>query len=206
MHRLGVLVALTAALLPMTTLSQPQSETEDIAITGYAEENGVSITEARKRLLIQAAIGDEDKLRLRSEFESRFAGMFLAHKPDQHMVVRLVGSSPVLPRVIKTSEGDLRVVFRVDQKHTYAELKKIVSEFKAELSSIPGIQGIGVDQRTGEIVLDIAAPDKEKAVYENKKNQLEKALGAPIRFDVSRNLLVPLAKVESRSWRTGISV
>ncbi len=206
MQRIGILVALTVALLPMTSLAQSQPEMEEIAASSYAKENDVSIEEATKRLKIQLAMNDVDMLGLRSEFEPRFAGMFLAHKPDQHMVVRLVGSSPVAPRVIKTSEGDLRVVFRVDQKHTHAELEKIISGFNAELSSIPGIQGMYIDDRTGEIVLRVAAPDEEKAVYENKKKQLENALGAPIRFDVSRSPLVPLAKVESHSWRTEVSV
>lgn len=194
MHRIGMFVAL-AAMLPMTSLAQSQSEMEDIAAISYAERNLVSIDEAKKRLKIQDAIKDEDKLGLRSEFEQRLAGMYLAHQPDQHMVVRLVGSSPVRPRVIRTDEGDLRVVFHVNQKHTLAELESIVVKFSDELRSIPGVQGFGVDQKTGEIVLDVAAPDSEKPIYEKKKEGLENELGAPIRFRISQSPQVNLSYV-----------
>lgn len=187
MHRLGMIFALTAALLPMTSLAQSQSEMDDIAAISYAERNHVSMDEAKKRLKIQDAIKDEDQLGLRSEFEQRLAGMYLAHHPDQHMVVRLVGSSPVRPRVLRTNEGDLRVVFHVNQKHTLAELENIVVKFGDELRSIPGVQGFGVDQTTGEIVLDVAAPDSEEPIYEKKKEGLEKELGVPIRFKISQS-------------------
>jgi hypothetical protein len=186
-------MALVLAAVPAVSLAQQELEIDDVAASSYATENGVSMDEAKKRLKVQAEIQEEDVLGLRREFDTRLAGLYLDHQPDQHMVVRLVGSSPVSPRVIRTSQGDLRVVFHVDQKHTHAELQNTVSEFITELSSIPGIQGIGVDERTGEIVLDIAAPESEEAAYEKRKDQLEQVLGAPIRFQISRSPLVPLA-------------
>lgn len=193
MHRLWMIVALTAALFPMDSTAQSLSETEEMAAGSYARENNVSTHEALRRLKIQDALSDEDKIGLRREFQSRLAGIYLAHQPDQHMVVRLVGPVTVPPRVIRTEQGDLPVVFHEGQTHTLAELESIVLEFSDELRSIPGIQGFGVDQKTGEIVLDVAAPENQEEIYERKKTSLEKVLGAPVRFQISRSPLVNLA-------------
>lgn len=57
------------------------------------------------------------------------------------------------------------------------------SASQSELLSITGLRGVCTDDRTGEIVLDVFVPDSGIPVYLGKPEQLERDLGASLRFD-----------------------
>ena len=134
-------------------------------IASYAKEFGTSIDEAARRSRILAARGNL-AIDLRNEFESRFAGSYLEHVPDLRIVVRLTGNSPVSSRLAVNDEGSIPIAFLTDARATLEELEAALDAHqKALYSKIPALQGLYADERTGDIVLVVHAPEVESKAY-----------------------------------------
>jgi hypothetical protein len=125
----------------------------------YAQQLGIDLTEATRRLHLQeeiSGLGD----RLEKASDGRFAGGWIEHTPDYHFVVRLTGDAPApgaLERVAKQSPVPVRV--RLGATATLAQLVAAVEQLTPMLlSAIPSLNGTDVDVKTGDIVLDLG-PD-----------------------------------------------
>src|SRR5688500_5745237 len=74
-------------------VSRGDSEVDE-AITSYSRTHGTTREEALRRLKLQdeqiSAIA-----RIRKEFQSRLAGVYIQHEPDYRVVVRLTGDQSV---------------------------------------------------------------------------------------------------------------
>lgn len=106
--------------------------------------------------------------RIRTRFVDRLAGITIEHVPTHRLVVRLTGYAPVRPEFYRFDNGhagsDLLVVdYRVGAEHTLADLQARFDAGFARLKhSLPALQSGYVDERTGQLVLEVVADPRAK--------------------------------------------
>jgi hypothetical protein len=142
----------------------------------------ISEAEAARRLRLQE-VSAPHVLKLRREFAGRLAGLYREADGDYRLVVRLKGESPVADRWIGSGRERMRVQFLVGAPATLAEtLEKVASNMPAIGARLPGLMGTGVDERTGEVVLDVHAVGEDAERARSAESALELWLGHPVRL------------------------
>jgi hypothetical protein len=153
---------------PMDTENKPdpgevkqERSSREAAIRQDAEalaaNRGISLGQAMKAVRAQDGIGDEiDKIR--KEHSGRIAGIYFVYEPEYKMVVRLKGQAPVNRRLLKLADAEVPVEFETGANATIDEL---VDAYQRNLPAIrtlfPTLQGLGTDERTGEIMVIVQA-------------------------------------------------
>jgi hypothetical protein len=167
---------------------QQERSSREAAIRQDAEalaaSRGVSLGQAMKAVRAQDGIGDEiDKIR--KEHSGRIAGIYFVYEPEYKMVVRLKGQAPVNRRLLKLADAEVPVEFEIGAGATTDEL---VDAYQRNLPAIrtlfPTLQGLGTDERTGEITVVVQATGTAAQTVRGKKDDLLKLLGHPVRIEV----------------------
>jgi hypothetical protein len=158
----------------------------DEAIALYSKEHGTTAAEALRRLKLQdeqiSAIA-----RIRREFQDRLAGVYIQHEPGYSVVVRLTGDQDVSNRELPLPSGRLEVSFETGALVTLECLRSALKKNRTVLTTtVPEIQGTGIDQRTGEVVIRVFAPQSEEASFLEQDKELERMLGVPVRIEVEQ--------------------
>jgi streptogrisin C len=161
----------------------PAVQTEGAAVEADAAEIAKSLevtpAEAARRLRAQAVLGDH-LARLREVHRDRLAGVYYQHQPDFRLVVRLKGDAPVPPHPLNRSPVDgVPIEFRPGAPLTLDELAAGRDRHADALRAVPGLQGLGTDERTGTIQLTVHAPGQEGAVG-GQIADLQARLGLPL--------------------------
>lgn len=128
---------------------------------------------------------------LRERYKDRLAGIYIEHDPAHRLVVRLTGTDPVPPQSHQFGDDTLAVEFRTGAAHT---LKSLIGALnvatQGELAGrLPGSHGGYVDERTGELVIEVK-PDNKKAQAGDYKAQAQQSLGVPVRIEVAEPAVV----------------
>ena len=204
MLRLALKVSLIALC---ATLAAPPSaaQTEDTPrltsvqalendARSYAAAYGVSLDEAKRRMLIMATAGDEIG-RLETEVASSLSGAYFDHGGTFSLVIRVVGGSLPGNRTltINTERTDLGaaqlqlpVRFEASAGVTRTRAKEIVGSANPLLRTVfPTLQGFGYDERTGEMSVLVNGSEAEAALYQAKDAELTERLGMPVRIEVA---------------------
>ena len=165
-----------------------QTAEESIAADAqwYARDQGVSHAEAVRRLRIQSEMGGLIA-QLRRTYKARLAGIMIDHQPVYRVRVRLTGTLPVAPKEYKLGGSRLPVVFETGARATLEELTTSMRVHLDALKRIyPTLAGVGTDERTGEIVLDVYAPDASDADAARAKfAEAQALLGVPARLEIT---------------------
>lgn len=143
-------------------------------------------SEKAKLLLVQYG-GDALARELRATYASRLAGLFWDQQEgvESRLVLRLTGSEPVENQRLSVCGEPLTVEFVTNQTHTREELQKLHADNLPWLRDMfPGLQGTYADERTGEIALDIYAPEAESIDIEAVRALAKHRLSAPLRIDM----------------------
>lgn len=161
--------AIVACLMVGDALAQSEpnesrltlEEAREVTALEISESLGTSAELAKSILNVQeqsrALIGT-----IRDKYADRLAGMYIEHVPTHRLVVRLVGAEPEDTVVAEYGPDKLEVVFETGALHTLAELMKQFETALPKLrETIPGLQGGFVDERTGEIVIEISEADRQ---------------------------------------------
>lgn len=175
-----------SAVFPSTESGNVDSSStqEESDIASYAKEFGTSIDEASRRSKILAARGDL-AANLRSEFESRFAGLYLEHVPNLTIYVRLTGQTPEASRSVNTADGAIAIIFLSGAISKLSEIEAAINRQRGNLfSSLPSLQDIYADERTGEVVLTFYATEDEANVFSSETTNLTKLIGHPVRIEI----------------------
>ncbi|HYC60536.1 MAG TPA: hypothetical protein VEK79_13305 [Thermoanaerobaculia bacterium] len=186
MIRLLIIAFLATAL----AAQPPRVQTGDEAIAAdarsYARDQGVSHEEAIRRLRIQSEMGGLIG-QLRRTHKARLAGIAIEHQPVYRVRVLLTGTKPVASQEHKLGGSRLPVVFETGAKATIDELVNAMTANTDALERIyPTLAGLGTDERTGEIVLDVYAPDaKDAEAAKAKLPEVRKLLGVPVRIEIT---------------------
>lgn len=194
-NRPGIIRSLTLAGLVAVGIAvfaddatRVQTAEEAIAADArwYARDQGVSQEEAVRRLRIQSEMGGLIG-QLRKTYKARLAGIVLEHQPLYRVRVRLTGMLPVAPQEHKLGGSLLPVVFETGAEATLEELLTAMSVHMDALKRIyPTLAGVGTDERTGQIVLDVYAPDAKAADAARAKfPEVQALLGVPARIELT---------------------
>jgi streptogrisin C len=178
-HFAFLLLVLAGAAAAQRVETQTEALTED-AIQ-YAARFGVTPDEALRRLRAQQASVAATDL-IRSEFESRLAGISIEHQPEYRIVVLLTGNEPVIDQLY----SGVPIVFRTGAKATR---EQAVAAMRAHLidlrSELPGERGVGYDQRTGEVVVLVRDADAQKYGPDAIRARAEQLSGVPVRVVIN---------------------
>lgn len=166
----GLVEGALAAQGPGSDARHPASaeQAKVSSIQMMARSFGIPAGEAAGRLNVEehaSAIAE----RIRAQYANRLAGMYIEHTPTAHqLVVRLTGFQPVRTQFYQFDNGhagsdQLVVDYQVGAEHTFADLQRRFEHGFAGLKNrLTGLQSGYVDQRTGELVLEMVS-DQPKA-------------------------------------------
>lgn len=150
-----------------------------------ARGGGISEAEAARRLRLQE-VSAPHVSKLRREFADRLAGIYRESEGDYRLVVRLKGAAPVPDRWIGSGRDRMRIEFLEGAPATLAEtLETIAGSMPAIGTRLPGLMGTGVDERTGEVILDVHAVGADVERARSAEPALERLLGHPVRLQFS---------------------
>ena len=147
----------------------------------YARRHGVGKEEAFRRLRAQEeSVATTD--RLVEIYRDRLAGISIEHHPAYRIVLLLTGSEPVPDQTIYAGGMNVPVVFRTGAAATRDRLVAAIADNQAAIrSALPSAQGMGVDPRTGEVVLLVRAAGAEAYELAAIDADLEAWTGVPVR-------------------------
>ncbi|HEY0130205.1 MAG TPA: hypothetical protein VGB57_02285 [Allosphingosinicella sp.] len=150
-----------------------------------ARGSGIGEAEAASRLRMQE-VSAPHVSKLRREFADRLAGLYLESEGDYRLVVRLKGPAPVADRWIGGGRDRMRIQFLAGAPATLAEtLEKVAAAMPAVGARLPGLMGTGVDERTGEVMLNVYAVGEDVERARASEPELERLLGHPVRLEFS---------------------
>lgn len=125
---------------------------------------------------------------LRKEFEGRLAGIYMTSSPGSKIVVRLKGEDSPPRRVLKVARQEIVVEFEAGGQHSVGEL---VAAYENNIPAIqalfPTLQGIGTDEKTGEIVVVVAVQGPAAEAALGKREDLLRLLKHPVRIEITAN-------------------
>jgi hypothetical protein len=170
--------------LPVDALMQDAAE--------YARRFGVPFDEALRRLRAQGdSVPATDALR--ETFKDRWAGIAIEHVPTYRIVVLLTGTDPVADQSIIAGGMTVPIVFRTGAAATREAVLAAITAYQAKIrDSLPHPPGLGVDQRTGELVVMIATGDAGLDRNGALRERIAAMTGVPVRIDVVDRLPVDM--------------
>jgi hypothetical protein len=164
---------------------QPAATARHPDAAEVARGSGISEAEAVRRLRLQE-VSAPYVSKLRREFADRLAGLYRESEGDYRLVVRLEGAAPIPDRWIGTGRDRMRIQFLVGAPATLAEtLEKVAANMPAIGARLPGLMGTGVDERTGEVMLNVYAVGEDVESARASEPALERLLGHPVRIEFS---------------------
>jgi hypothetical protein len=171
---------------PDTTPVQTEEEAIAADAQSYARSAGLSQEEAVRRLRIQSEMGWVIG-QLRRTYKHRLAGIAIEHQPIYRVRVRLTGTEPVATQEYALGGSLLPVVFETGATATVDELTTAMTTHMDALKRLyPTLAGMGTDESTGEIVLDVYAPDADTAAAARAKfPEAQALLGQPVRIEIT---------------------
>lgn len=176
------LAAAPAAAQQVPTEPRVQNAVEALAqdAAEYARLNGVSLDEAMRRLRAQEeSVPATD--RIQALYKDRLAGISIEHQPDYRIVVLLTGAEPVPDETIAAGGLTVPVVFRTGAPVTREQIVAAMTEHRAAIRDlVPRARGMGLDPRTGELVLLLHASDYRDGV----EGELAALTGVPVRVRI----------------------
>ncbi|BCA63741.1 hypothetical protein HMP09_2975 [Sphingomonas sp. HMP9] len=162
--------------LPVDALMQDAAE--------YARRFGVPFDEALRRLRAQGdSVPATDALR--EIFKDRWAGIAIEHLPTYRIVVLLTGTDPVPDQQVVAGGMTVPIVFRTGAAATREAVLAAISSYQAKIrAALPHPPGLGVDQRTGELVVMTASADADLDRNGALRARFAAMTGVPVRIDI----------------------
>jgi streptogrisin C len=177
----SLLAAASAQAQPAAVQSSSEALAQDAA--EYARLRSLSVEEGLRRLRAQAesaAITAE----IRREFGARLAGIAVIHAPEFHIRVLLTGDAPVPDRIVAAGGSDLPIRFRTGARATAEQLVAAIGRHRTAIDALIDHSGIGVDQRTGEMVVVADTSDFRDRAVEAVTAELAALTGVPVRVNI----------------------
>lgn len=179
--------SLASAQSQPTAALRVQSQAEAVAQDGaaYAARYGVTLDEAVRRLRIQEdSVAATD--RIRREHAGRLAGISVEHRPGYRIVVLLTGSEPVAAQSLSIGVTAVPIVFRTGAKATRTQVVSAMLQHRALLDrDLPNSRGMGLDQRTGELVLLVTTRTAARLGTDAIQSRAEAVTGVPVRIAIA---------------------
>ena len=187
--------ALGQAVPFAATPARIQTRDEALAqdAVGYARRYGVTAEEALARLRALQGSGPFTD-RLRQTFRDRLVGISIEHQPVLRIAVLLTGAEPVAETSIVVEGAVLPVVFRTGAPSTGDDVVRAMLQRGPELNALlPSARGMGLDARSGELVILVRAADAARPDLAAIRAAAEALTGVKVRFDLADRAVDNLA-------------
>ncbi len=138
---------------------------------------------------------------LRETYKDRWAGIAIEHLPTYRIVVLLTGTDPVAEQSVMAGGMTVPIVFRTGAPATREAVLAAITAYQAKIrESLPHPPGLGVDQRTGELVVMIASGDADLDRDGALRTRIATMTGVPVRIEavdkppvnMAQDLVVPV--------------
>lgn len=170
--RIGGIVAAALAMAAAPAAAQvvapPAAATQsgDTALlqdaAAVAERLGVPLNEAVRQLRLQAASGPLTDA-LAAHYAGRLAGIAIDHRPAFRIVVLLTGDVAVPDETVLLDGEPVVVTYRTGAAASHAELVQAIAAYQQPIrQSLLAPPGMGLDPRTGELVVVVAPRDVDR--------------------------------------------
>ena len=177
--------------LPIDALMQDAAE--------YARMFAVPLDEAMHRLRAQAAtVAATD--RLRAAYADRWAGIAIDHDPVYRIVILLTGNAPVPDQSIAAGGIVVPVMFHTGAAVTRDRMIRTIEDYQSRIRDVlPHPPGLGMDPRTGEMIVMISGRDAELDREGALRARIAAMTSVPVRIaaidrpldDMQTDILVP---------------
>ena len=176
---------LTVAAWAGAAAGQPlQTPAEALAqdATEYAARFAVPPEEALRRLgAQQETVAATD--RIAAAHADRLAGISIEHAPAHRIVVLLTGDAPVSDELVQAGDATIPVTFRTGAAATRGEVVAAIERHQAAIRArLLHPSGLGLDQRTGELVVTVQAA--EAFDRDGLRAELAAMTGVPVRLRI----------------------
>lgn len=178
------LPAIPAQVVPPAAPVQTPAEALAQDAADYARQNGVSLDEAIFRLRAQQeSVPATDRLQLL--YKDRLAGIAIEHHPEYRIVVLLTGTQPVADEAVFAGGRQVPITFRTGAPATRDRVLAAIEKHQAEIrAALPRPPGMGVDPRTGELVVMVNSADASSIDQPALTAQLTELAGVPVRLRI----------------------
>lgn len=192
----------------LATPASPVIETAAEALSEdageYARAYQVGQAEAERRLHAQAeSVATTD--RIAERYRDRLAGISVEHRPDYRIAVYLTGDQPVAERRLRVGGIDVPITFRTGARATREQVTWAITYHQAAIRALfANPPGMGLDPRTGELVVIV---DRARVAQEGAATlqaRLEAIAGVPVQVRVLDHVDVNLS-IEGGSRVEGVS-
>ena len=160
---------------------------------GYARRYGVSPEQAALRLRVlhaSAAVTDG----IRQTFRERLVGVSIEHAPELRIVVLLTGTVAVAATTFISEGLTVPIIFRTGASATGDDVIRAMLQRGPQLNALlPLNRGMGLDARTGELVMLVRATDALRPDLPEIRARAEALTGVKVRFDPADRLIADLA-------------
>ncbi|PAX08406.1 hypothetical protein CKY28_11970 [Sphingomonas lenta] len=159
---------------PLDALAQDAGE--------YAARYGVPLDEALRRLRAQEeSVAATDAIARR--FADRLTGIAIEHMPDYRIVVLLKGDAPVPEERLFVGGMAVPVLYRTGAAATRGEVVAAIERHQPALrANLPHAPSLGLNQRTGEMVVTVDQDDVELYGHDALLTDLTLNIGVPVRL------------------------
>ena len=146
----------------------------------YAKLHPVTPVEAILRLQAQeASVAYTDALRGR--YQDRLAGLFLEHEPAFRIVFLLTGDTPIAETSITVAGIVVPIVFRTGAPATRDRILAAIAAHQAAIrAALPSPPGMGVNPRTGRLLILVRAQDLDGGDPVATAARIEAIAGVPV--------------------------
>lgn len=196
----SLLLLLAAPALAQTAPPAPRVQTPAEALAQdagqYAKQFGVSQAEAERRLRgLADSVATTDSIEI--TYRDRVAGVSIEHKPAFRILVYLTGDTPVPNRRINAGGMTVPIVFRTGAKASRDRvIWAMTYKQPAIRAALPNPPAMGLDPRTGELVIVVPTATAAANGKEALRTRLEAIAGVPVRLrvldQIDVNLSAPL--------------
>ncbi len=176
MIRAGMGVAAAQALPPAT---EPALAEDAAAV---APRLGVAPAVAARLLALQVgSVPVTDAIAAR--FADRLTGIAIEHTPVFRIVVRLKGDDPVVSETVVIAGQPVAVVYVPGAWASRGELLAAITTYQAPMrDSLDVPPGLGIDQRSGELVAVVSARDVAREGVQGLRDRLASMTQVPVRL------------------------
>ena len=149
----------------------------------YAKQFSVPLAVAVSRLEAQEA-SVPVTTKIAEEFRDRLAGIAIEHEPEYRIVVHLAGDAPVKERQFRAGGLTVPIVFQTGARATRDRIVWAMTWHQRDIrAALPRPPGIGLDPRTGELVVIIGRTDVPGGGAELTR-KLEAIAEAPVQLRI----------------------
>jgi hypothetical protein len=149
-----------------------------------ADRLGMPVEEAIRHLRLQeATVPITDAIA--ESFADRLTGIAIEHRPDFHIVVTLTGALAEPERIIDIDGTPVRVTFRAGAPVSHTGLMQAITAYQAAIrASLIAPPGLGIDQRSGELVAVVSGRDVAREGAGPLAERLAAMTHVPVRLRV----------------------